>query len=186
MSLAVGVLMLMLAGAPALAEEPVVRCEVEIDAPIDRVWHAWTTRAGMQTFFAPDGRVDLRPFGAYEVYFMPAAEPGQRGAEDCVVLAFEEPCMLAFTWSPPPQWPELRKQRTSVVVRLREVSPGRTRVTITHTGFGESPEWGDVREYFANAWGNVVLPLLKHSLEVAPVDWTNLKRDLDLARAAMK
>ncbi|HZW02337.1 MAG TPA: hypothetical protein VFF68_00295, partial [Anaerolineaceae bacterium] len=55
--------------------------EIDIPAPIGEVWKAWTTRAGIRSFFAPDGNVDLLPDGLYEIFFMPEAEPGMRGAD---------------------------------------------------------------------------------------------------------
>jgi uncharacterized protein YndB with AHSA1/START domain len=44
-------------------------------------WMAGTTPEGIRTFFAPDCKVDLRVDGAYEIYFSPQAEPGERGGE---------------------------------------------------------------------------------------------------------
>lgn len=55
--------------------------EVTVDAPVSDVWEAWTTREGVASFFAPDCRIELEVGGAYEMYFIPDAEPGQRGGE---------------------------------------------------------------------------------------------------------
>jgi hypothetical protein len=53
----------------------------EVNAPIEKAWGAWTTPDGIKTFFAPDCKVDLRVDGAYEIYFLPEAKPGERGSE---------------------------------------------------------------------------------------------------------
>lgn len=34
-----------------------------------------------------------------------------------------------------------------------------------HDGFGEGEEWDEVRAYFENAWGEVVLPRLVDSFK---------------------
>ena len=53
---------------------------VSIPAAISDVWQAWTTREGAKTFFAPDCKIDLKPGGAYEMYFNLEAPKGEEGA----------------------------------------------------------------------------------------------------------
>ena len=86
--------------------------------------------------------------------------------------------MLSFTWDAPPMFPEIRKQRTSVVIKLVPMAENRTRLVFRHTGWGDGEEWKKVHDYFLVAWGDVVLPYLKHSLEVSPIDWKNLPKGL--------
>ena len=85
-----------------------------IPAPIEAVWQAWTTAEGVRSFFAPQCTIDLRPGGAYEMYFDLEAASGLRGSEGCVVLAIEEPYMLSFTWNAPPELPRIRDHHTHV------------------------------------------------------------------------
>jgi uncharacterized protein YndB with AHSA1/START domain len=151
--------------------ERVIREEVVVDAAVEDVWNAWTTEAGIRTFFAPAARVDLGVDGLYEILFDPRAEAGQRGAEGMRILALQPKKMLAFTWSAPPHLPGVRMQRTHVVVRFREVSGGRTRVVLTHDGWGEGEEWDEAFAYFSKAWRNTVLPRLKQRFLVGPIDW---------------
>jgi uncharacterized protein YndB with AHSA1/START domain len=58
-----------------------IREEVIVEASVDAVWDAWTTEAGVRSFFAPACAVELRVNGPYEIVFNPEAKPGQRGAE---------------------------------------------------------------------------------------------------------
>ena len=87
-----------------------------IPAPIEAVWQAWTTAEGVRRFFAPQCTIDLRPGGAYEMYFDLEAAAGLRGSEGCVVLAIEEPNMLSFTWNAPPELPRIRDHHTHVTL----------------------------------------------------------------------
>jgi len=84
--------------------------------------------------------------------------------------------MLAFDWSAPPDMPEVRRQRTHVVVRLHRINAGRTRVIVTHDGWGAGGEWDRAFEYFTRAWLDVVLPRLVHRFAVGPVDWDDPPR----------
>lgn len=158
-----------------------IKLEIVIAASVKKVWDAWTTPAGIKSFFGKDCHIELRALGPYEIFFNPSAPPGKRGAEDNLILAIQEGKMLSFTWDAPPLFPEIRKQRTSVVLRFNELAPNKTRVTLTQNGWGEGEDWDKVYDYFSKAWGEVVLPFLKHSLEVGPIDWNNPPQKLDRA-----
>jgi uncharacterized protein YndB with AHSA1/START domain len=151
--------------------ERAIRGEVVVPAPVAEVWEAWTTPEGAQSFFAPRCNVDLRPGGAYEMFFVPDAEPGSRGGEGNVVLAVQPPRMLSFTWNAPPSLPGVREQRTHVVIRLAGTGAGETRVTLWHDGWGDGGQWDRAFEYFTRAWNGVVLPRLRYRFEHGPVDW---------------
>lgn len=151
----------------------IIRGEVIVEASVDAVWEAWTTEEGTRTFFAPACNVDLRIDGLYEILFNPEAEPGQRGAEGMRIMAFQPKKMLAFTWNAPSDLPNVRKQLTHVVIRFMELPNGRSRLTLTHDGWGEGEEWDKAFVYFTRAWKDVVLPRLKYRFSVGPVDWEN-------------
>lgn len=148
-----------------------IELAVDVPAPAAEVWKAWTTRDGIRTFFAPDGKIDARPDGPYEIYFDPSASPGQRGADEMRVLAVQPEHMLSFTWNAPPSLPEVRRQRTHVTIRLESIDENHTRVRLSHDGWGDGGEWDQAFDYFTRAWGRVVLPFLKYRFEHGPIDW---------------
>jgi uncharacterized protein YndB with AHSA1/START domain len=92
-------LAVVVAATPAAfaAEERRIFKEVDVKAPVAEVWKAWTTRAGVESFFAPEAVVEPRPGGAFFVHFNPYAPPGLKGADDMRVLAVQEPRMISFT-----------------------------------------------------------------------------------------
>ena len=148
-----------------------IETAIIIPAPIREVWQAWTTTAGVLSFFAPACNIDLRVDGPYEMYFNLDAEPGLRGGEGVKILAIQPPTMLSFTWNAPPHLPNVRNQHTHVVVRLEELAGQQTQVTLYHDGWGEGDEWNQAFAYFSSAWQDTVLPRLRHRFEVGPVDW---------------
>lgn len=150
-----------------------IREEVVVAAAIDAVWDAWTTADGIKSFFAPDCNIELRVDGLYEIFFFPDAEPGQRGADEMRILAIQPKKMLAFTWNAPLNLPNVRKQRTHVIIRFKKLADEKTRVILFHDGWGEGEEWDKAFEYFSEAWENAVLPRLKYRFSVGPVDWNN-------------
>ncbi|MCW5911555.1 MAG: SRPBCC domain-containing protein [Cyclobacteriaceae bacterium] len=158
--------------------EKSIKVSIGINSPLDSVWSRWTSTAGIRKFFAPSSVVEFRPLGSFNIYFTPDAPEGLKGAEGNIFLAIQEKQMLSFTWDAPPQWPEIRKQRTSVVIRFEKVEANKTQVTLIQSGWGVGKEWDEVYTYFGSAWGEVVLPFLKYSLEVAPVDWSDFPKNL--------
>src|SRR5262245_24178780 len=68
--------------------------EIVINAPVERVWQAWTTRDGIRSFFAPDCDIDFRVLGKFDIWFKPSAPSGLRGAEGNLILAIQQEKML--------------------------------------------------------------------------------------------
>jgi uncharacterized protein YndB with AHSA1/START domain len=183
-----GVLIIAVFAATALASfaeaaERAIDKDVVIAATPDEAWDAWTTREGIVGFFAPDARVDARVGGAFQIYINPLAEPGMKGADDMRYMALQPRKMLSFDWNAPPSLPEVRGQRTFVVVRLEPVGERQTRVTLHHAGWGDGGEWDEAYAYFDRAWGNV-LGNLKKRFESGPVDWTAWLESLRKAQQA--
>lgn len=152
--------------------ERALMADLEIESPPAAVFEAWTTVAGIRSFFAPSGVVEPHVDGAYEILFFPDNPPGQRGAEGMRILAFEPPSRLAFTWDAPPSIPDVRKQRTMVILDFEPLDGGRSRLRFRHVGWGSGPVWDQAFEYFDKAWGGVVLPRLVHRFAQGPIDWS--------------
>lgn len=139
------------AAAPSSAAERAIDKEIVVEADVDRVWDAWTTRDGITSFFAPDAQIDARVGGAFSIHFDPFAAPGGKGADDMRFMALQPRKMLSFQWNAPPHLPEARAQRTLVIVRLEPVDTARTRVRLHHVGWGDGGEWDKAYAYFDRA-----------------------------------
>jgi uncharacterized protein YndB with AHSA1/START domain len=135
--------------------------EFVVPAARDLVWNCWTTTEGMKSFFAPDSKIELTPGGAYELYLGPPTAVGARGSEGCKVLGFLPGEILSFDWNAPPKFPEIRKERTCVVLRFEPAGEGKTRVILDHHGWGEGAKWDAVYQYFDAAWDSVFYHLNK-------------------------
>ena len=159
------------AAAARAADERAVRKEVLVPAPVEAVWKSWTTQEGIQSFFAPEAVIEPRVGGAFHIHIDPFGKPGNKGADDMRFLALQPPKMLSFDWNAPPSMPEVRQQRTFVVVRLADVDGKSTRVSLHHTGWGDGGEWDKAFAYFDVAWGRV-LNNLRQRHEQGPIDWS--------------
>ncbi len=82
-------LLTMAAATAAPAAERAIELEVIVKAPVQAVWQAWTTTAGIKSFFAPDANVELRVDGPFEIFINPFAKPGDKGADGMRVIGFQ-------------------------------------------------------------------------------------------------
>ena len=164
-------LLLVALPAFAVAEERMIHKEVVVAVPAAEAWRAWTTKEGLESFFAPEAVVEPRPDGAFDIHMNPYAEPGMKGADGMRVLGVQEGRMISFTWNAPPSLPEARKQRTAVIVRTEALDDTHTRVSLTHVGWGSGGEWDKAYDYFDKAWGRVLGLMKTRFDEGKPVDW---------------
>jgi uncharacterized protein YndB with AHSA1/START domain len=169
--------------ANAFAQERAIDKEVVVTAPVAAVWQSWTTRAGIESFFAPQAEIDPKVGGAFHIHMDPLGEPGMKGADDMRYMALQPMKMLSFDWNAPPSLPEARAQRTFVVVRLQDIDGKSTRVTLHHTGWGDGGEWDKSYAYFDRAWP-IVLGNLKKRHESGPIAWTGWIESLKKMHAA--
>jgi uncharacterized protein YndB with AHSA1/START domain len=144
--------------------EKTIDKSISVNCNIDTVWWKWTTHEGLKTFLGPDNKVEMKPGGAYEIYFLPDNPPGQKGGEGNIVLSYLPKTMISFTWNAPPQFPEIRnhEHKTWVVVELNALDESSTEVNLSHLGWLEGEAWDAVYNYFDRAWG-VVLSWLAES-----------------------
>ena len=150
-----------------------IQLSTTVNASVEEVYKAWTTTEGIRTFFAPGGKIDLKIGGAYEIYFAPDAEPGQKGADSMFILSYEPDKMLTFTWTATPYQPSIRGQLLYVQLMFYPAEGNKTLVHFVSGGFGQGEKWTEVYNYFQKAWGGWVLPALKYRFAVGPVDWQN-------------
>ena len=144
-------LSLTLAALPALGAESAIEKSVLVNASLDEVWQAWTTREGIVSFFAPDAKVEPHVGGAFAIYIDPGAAPGMKGGDDMRFLALQPKQMISFDWNAPPHLAQARQQRSFVVVRFAPVSHKSTRVSLHHSGWGDGGEWDMAYTYFDRA-----------------------------------
>ena len=107
-----------------------------INAPIERVWQAWTDPAEMKKWYAPEvlitpeAEVDLKVGGAYRIVM--EGEDGRHVAVG-TFTAVEAPRKLKFSW----KWEGSPEGETNVTITLEEIEGGKTNVTLTHEGFAD-------------------------------------------------
>jgi uncharacterized protein YndB with AHSA1/START domain/predicted enzyme related to lactoylglutathione lyase len=147
------------AGADDLSDRAIVK-EARVALPPDEVFVLWSSSEGMASWWAEHSRIELRPGGFYELYFMLDEPPGRQGGEGCRVLSFVPGRMLSFSWNAPPHLPRTRCRHTWVVLEMLPEGDG-CRLRLTHLGWPRAAwdepdsQWPETFAYFDDAWGRV-------------------------------
>lgn len=150
-----------------LAEQGVVRALVQLElappliyetavtAPVESVWRAWTTSAGLSAWLAPLADVELRIGGKLRVAFDPAAGLGGVTAVENEILAYDAPRMLAFrVKQSPASFPYVDAAAAMwTVVYLDAEGSNATRVRVVVNGLGSDEE---VRAFFARGYAETL------------------------------
>lgn len=161
-----GVLAMSTVCVTAAASDRVMTKEVTVAAPLADVWHAWTTEEGLR-FISRASNVELRRGGPYEWFLdLPPDENGKRGGQGARILAFHPQRMLAFSWTFPPDVPELRNadETYQVVVYFTDNGDGTVTVQLNAHEWQDGEAWDRGYAYFDKAW-SAVLGRLKSGLE---------------------
>jgi len=135
--------------------------EIIIPTRISKVWNAWTTKEELIKFFAPEAEIELKLGGKFEMYFLLDNPPGTRGGEGNKILSFVPHKMLSFEWNAPPQFPDVREEKTYCVVFFDKLDLNSTKIRFYHLGWQEGDEWDQVYNYFQKAWDYVLENLKK-------------------------
>ena len=98
------------------------RTQIEMDAPVEAVFDTLTKPELVREWCGGDAQIDPDVGGRYTF--------GWEGGGPMEIVDLAAPNRLAYTWAYPPE-PE------SVVTWELDGYEGRTRVTITHSGFGD-------------------------------------------------
>ncbi|GAB4385397.1 MAG: hypothetical protein Kow0022_11130 [Phycisphaerales bacterium] len=149
---------------PEPAQQQPIRTEVVVDAPLEEVWAAWSTKSGLESWLAPSAEVELRLGGRYSTNI--TGRVGEPGTLDLTILAFEPLHALCITKAAPPDaFPTVAASNALwAVITLRPVDAGRTLVQQSTLGWQQGEEWERARLFFRQA-DRYVLESLRRRFE---------------------
>jgi uncharacterized protein YndB with AHSA1/START domain len=146
------------------AVDKVLVLEVTVPAPLNAVWEAFTTSAGLSTWLTPGAVVDLKEGGEWTAHFPGGSTGGG------TILSFIPEKELVLSAMAPDKFPTVRATRTRARFQF-EAKGDSTIVRLTQTGWKEGEEWVKAYEYLTV--GNAqLLATLHHRFVNGPIDWT--------------
>lgn len=136
-----------------------------VDAPPEKVFKLWSTVEGTRKFFGADAVIELKPGGAYEIYFFPRTNPKSdiNSTKGAILMWMEKGKKLAFEWTMPPFAGELNVKPlpTWVEVSFRPLKNNRdkTSIRVAHHGFKRGGKWDKCYEFFVRSWARILYSL---------------------------
>lgn len=136
----------------------VIQLSVQIPAPPSEVWTALTTSDGWRRLGVAMALVDFRTGGIIETGYTRGATPGAAGNIQNQIVAYVPGRMLAIrNVQAPPGFPHAAEfAQTATVMELEPVGDGRTRVTLTATGFAPGPAFDTLYGFFHQGNGQTL------------------------------
>jgi len=144
------------AASTAHADDERVVTEVVVEASVDDVWGAWTTKQGMESWMVAHAEIELKVGGKMLTHYNPNGQIGDPNTIENTILSFEPNRMLSIKATKPPEnFPFKEALRDMWTVLLFEpLGANRTRVRVVSMGFRDTEESRKMRQHFeaGNAW----------------------------------
>jgi uncharacterized protein YndB with AHSA1/START domain len=155
-----------------------ITIEETLNAPIDRVWRAWTDPEQLCPWFALRANVVPNRGGPYEL-FWDIDHPERQSTLGCRVTFIQPQRWLGFTWRGPTIFDDVMNENaapppppTHVAVSFEKIGQ-RTIARVSHTGWLEGERWAEAHAWHVRAWKAVFqnLAAFVEGREL-PVDWS--------------
>jgi len=155
------------------AGQKALQLSMDIPAPPHAVFDAFATSDGFKSWAVAVARIDLRTGGEIESSYDPKARIGDPNNIKNQIVTFIPDQLLVIRNIQAPKGfaGEGEFQKTVTVIEFTPIDGGKTRVRLTNTGYGDSPEAKTVFGHFE--WGNAyTLAELKKRFETGAIDRT--------------
>jgi uncharacterized protein YndB with AHSA1/START domain len=134
--------------ALAAPADPLVH-EAVVNAPVEAVWKAWTTKAGLEAWLVGKTEIDLKVGGKWLTNYSKESDLKDNTTIHQEILAFDPGRMLAFrTVKTPANFPFPEITQTWTVIYFEAIGPSKTRVVGRMNGYGDSEPFQKMRAFF--------------------------------------
>jgi uncharacterized protein YndB with AHSA1/START domain len=114
---------------------------VEVDAPPERIWQLLTDPTELPRWWPDAAELEPRVGGRVVLTFGPGDVSGE-------VTTWDPPGALGFTW----EASNMPGVRLHVAFTVDDLGDGRSRVSVVHSGFEDTP--AEAREAVAGGWAH--------------------------------
>lgn len=158
----------LLCGRASAQETGPIVSEVVVDAPVEKVWAAWTTSEGLRSWLAPQADIDLRLGGLMRANANAQGTLGDGQTIQNAILSFEPGRMLSIKVARPPDgfpFPNAI-QRMWTVIYFQPAGPDRTQIRVVSLGFQPDDESLKMRAFFEQGNAFTLEQLRRHFVAI--------------------
>jgi uncharacterized protein YndB with AHSA1/START domain len=130
-----------------------IQQSVFLPCPPAAAFQMFTENRHLQNWLTQEADVEPVAGGKYELYWAPA-DKANDSTIGCKVLAIEPNKLLSFEWKGPRKFKHVMNEvrpLTHVMIFFLPQAEG-TEVHLLHTGWRDTPEWEEARQFFEMAW----------------------------------
>lgn len=133
----------------ATADQPLVN-SIIVNAPISKVWQAWTTTEGIKGWMVAEGEVDLRIGGKIKTGYAAGTDLNGPNAIENTIIAYDPERMLAIRNTKAPEKFPFKKAISEVwtVIYLEPEGSEKSKVTVKMLGYRREDEFIQMRKFF--------------------------------------
>ena len=135
--------------APAAVTDPLVH-EGIVDAPLNDVWNAFTTKQGLESWMVAHAEIDLRVGGKMVTHYQPEGKLGDEGTIENTILCYDPKRLMSIKVAKYPKgfpFPTaVQKMWTNIY--FEDAGANRTKVTVRGLGWEDSEESQKMRKFF--------------------------------------
>ena len=139
--------------------------EFSVDATIDEVWEAYTTKAGWENWAVPLAEVDLKIGGTIKTNYNPKGQIGDSTTIVTHIINYVPRKLLTLQAEITDNFPEFMKKEAKNfynVIYFDEDKPGRTNVKSYGIGYKNTPKYLGLMKFFIPANEKTLLNLISY------------------------
>lgn len=129
----------------------------------EKAFEMFTVNEHLERWLTEAAYVEPNVGGKYELFWNPEDREND-STIGCKILALRPNRLLSFEWKGPKQFKHFMNEirpLTNVVVSFIPCAVG-TEVHLLHTGWRDTPEWEEAREWFDKTWRMALTELDKY------------------------
>ena len=121
-----------------------------VEASLDEVWAAFTTKEGLESWMAAHAEIELKIGGKMRTHYDPKGEIGDPNTIENTIICYDPKHMIAIKVSKAPKgfaFPNAVKNMWTIIY-FEAVPPRKTKVREVGLGFGDDDESKKMRKFF--------------------------------------
>jgi uncharacterized protein YndB with AHSA1/START domain len=134
--------------------DKIIHVSAELDCSSAEAFSMFTDRQKIESWLATEANVEPKIGGLYELFWNPE-DKRYDSTIGCRITALVSDRLLAFEWKRPKQYNNFMNSvdpLTHVAVSFISTTQTTTEVHLVHSGWRNSSEWEEARQWFAKAW----------------------------------
>lgn len=151
----------------AESTDKIIYHSTRLKCDLKKAFQMFTVNKHLEKWLTQVADVEPKVGGKYELFWNPEDREND-STIGCKILALQPNKFLSFEWKGPKQFKHFMneaKPLTNVVIFFISSQQG-TEVHFLHSGWGNTPEWEEARQWFDKTWKTTLTELRKYASEI--------------------